>query len=296
MPFSLVYGMEAVIPVEVGLSSAKVNTFAYGDNEGLQQEALDLVDELQDQAMVRVAAYKQRMRAAHDQTVKARQFQVGDLVWRQADALKHVGKLQPNWEGPYKPDLDLSHIQHWSPPGGVNRLRLISVPAHWVWKAGDHGSLFDRASKAGSLDLGQAAGYPLVKIPETDGDKLAEVVGGVVIILQKLDSVVLQEAGPVHLRDEGGLAVLASLGNPLVHGQLEGPQLGILCGEMGLQSGRLGLQTVCFLLFLLAIERLPYAGQLGPSVVQVVLKSFNLGRALNLLVQNEGKTSQSLVD
>ncbi|KAL0426480.1 UNVERIFIED_CONTAM: hypothetical protein Slati_2822800 [Sesamum latifolium] len=33
---------------------------------------------------------------------KSRNFQVGDLVLRRADALKPIGKLDPTWEGPYK--------------------------------------------------------------------------------------------------------------------------------------------------------------------------------------------------
>ncbi|GER45670.1 pol polyprotein [Striga asiatica] len=102
--FSLVYGMEAVILVEVGLNSERVSTYTEEGNVELRMEALDLVDKLRDQARLRTTVYKQRMKAAHDKLIRARCFQVGDLVWRQADALKHVGKLEPNWKGPYTVD------------------------------------------------------------------------------------------------------------------------------------------------------------------------------------------------
>ena len=42
------------------------------------------------------------MARAYNKNVKTREFQVGDLVLRKADILKQPGKLQPNWEGPYK--------------------------------------------------------------------------------------------------------------------------------------------------------------------------------------------------
>ncbi|KAL0411527.1 UNVERIFIED_CONTAM: hypothetical protein Slati_3742400 [Sesamum latifolium] len=33
---------------------------------------------------------------------KEKRVQVGDLVLRRASALRPIGKLAPNWEGPYK--------------------------------------------------------------------------------------------------------------------------------------------------------------------------------------------------
>ncbi|KAL0381942.1 UNVERIFIED_CONTAM: hypothetical protein Slati_4608400 [Sesamum latifolium] len=42
------------------------------------------------------------MISSYNRRVKSRNFQVGDLVLRRADALKPIGKLDPTWEGPYK--------------------------------------------------------------------------------------------------------------------------------------------------------------------------------------------------
>ncbi|GKV18246.1 hypothetical protein SLEP1_g28653 [Rubroshorea leprosula] len=75
-PFSLAYGAEAVIPVEVGLPSDRAGWHDDLNNEQLLRENLDFVEE----------------------------FQVGDLVLRKAgltNAYLHMGKLAPNWEGPY---------------------------------------------------------------------------------------------------------------------------------------------------------------------------------------------------
>jgi hypothetical protein len=49
--------------------------------------------------------YQEKMARHHNTNVKARQFEVGDLVLRKVTlATKdHTqGKLGPNWEGPYK--------------------------------------------------------------------------------------------------------------------------------------------------------------------------------------------------
>ncbi|KAL0448381.1 UNVERIFIED_CONTAM: hypothetical protein Slati_1394500 [Sesamum latifolium] len=65
-------------------------------------EHQDLVDELRETAFIRTQRYKRTMMNAHNKRVKARHFQVGDLVLRRVHTLKPVGKLDPKWEGPYK--------------------------------------------------------------------------------------------------------------------------------------------------------------------------------------------------
>ncbi|KAL0416430.1 UNVERIFIED_CONTAM: hypothetical protein Slati_3474900 [Sesamum latifolium] len=65
-------------------------------------ESLDLLEELRERAFIRMQRYKNIMINAYNRRVKARSFQVGDLVLRRVDALKPVGKLDPTWEGPYK--------------------------------------------------------------------------------------------------------------------------------------------------------------------------------------------------
>jgi hypothetical protein len=66
---------------------------------------LDLVDEVREQAEERMKRYQKKMVRHHNAKVKARQFEVGDLVLRKVTlATKDPtqGKLGPNWEGPYK--------------------------------------------------------------------------------------------------------------------------------------------------------------------------------------------------
>ncbi|KAK6119388.1 hypothetical protein DH2020_046870 [Rehmannia glutinosa] len=70
-------------------------------NSSLLREALDEVDEVKDKAYLRMEVSKHLLKKAYDKRVKKRNFQEGDLVLRQVDALKPVGKLEANWEGPY---------------------------------------------------------------------------------------------------------------------------------------------------------------------------------------------------
>ncbi|KAK2997226.1 hypothetical protein RJ639_026117 [Escallonia herrerae] len=104
-PFSLSFGTDALIPVEIGLPSLRVVTDDPAQNEEDLRANLDLLDERREQAAVRLAAYKHRVSKFYDQRVQHRAFRVGDLVLRRIEASaprEAVGKLAPNWEGPYR--------------------------------------------------------------------------------------------------------------------------------------------------------------------------------------------------
>ena len=58
MLFSLVFGTKAVIPVEVGLLSYRVENYAEQENDVALLENLDFLNEKRDQAAIRLAAYK----------------------------------------------------------------------------------------------------------------------------------------------------------------------------------------------------------------------------------------------
>ncbi|GKV52265.1 hypothetical protein SLEP1_g58853 [Rubroshorea leprosula] len=103
-PFSLAYGAEAVIPVEVGLPSDRAGQHDDLNNEQLLRENLDFVEEVREMSRIRTVAHQNRVAKFYNKRVRARQFQVGDLVLRKAgltNTHSHMGKLAPNWEGPY---------------------------------------------------------------------------------------------------------------------------------------------------------------------------------------------------
>jgi hypothetical protein len=102
-PYSLVYGMEAVTPLELVEPSMRMATYNPQDNQEARSLEMDLVDEAREQTRVRVLEYQRRIKKAFDKRVAPRHFQPGDLVIRKAEAAgKGVKKLDRAWEGPYR--------------------------------------------------------------------------------------------------------------------------------------------------------------------------------------------------
>ncbi|KAE8716368.1 PCF11P-similar protein 4 [Hibiscus syriacus] len=85
-PFSLVYGMEAVLPVEVEIPSLRV----------LMELKLDEAD-------------WKRMIRAYDKKVRPREFREGDLV------LKKILPMQKDFRGKWMPNWEVSSPDHISP-------------------------------------------------------------------------------------------------------------------------------------------------------------------------------------
>ena len=56
-PFSMTYGAEAVIPLEVNFPTQRTTTFCPATNDKLLEKSLDLIDERREGAMVHLANY-----------------------------------------------------------------------------------------------------------------------------------------------------------------------------------------------------------------------------------------------
>ena len=96
---SLAFGAEAVIPVEIGVHSLRVQNHDPITNEEELRINLDLVEEAREMVMVRNAEYKRRMAKFYNSRVKHRSFQLGDLVLKKvilATKDSCEGKLRPN--------------------------------------------------------------------------------------------------------------------------------------------------------------------------------------------------------
>ena len=104
-PFTLAYGVEAVIPLEVGLPTTRTTEFDVEENESSLRKDLNLMEERRDIATIRLALYQHQMKRGYDKNIRPRSFQVGVLVLRKVVANTrnpNDGKLGPNWDGPYK--------------------------------------------------------------------------------------------------------------------------------------------------------------------------------------------------
>ncbi|KAK5786702.1 hypothetical protein PVK06_041345 [Gossypium arboreum] len=105
-PFSLVYGMEAVLPIEVEIPSLRVLLEVKLDEaEWIQSryDQLNLIEEKRLRAIRHGQMYQKRMMRAYDKKVPPREFHEGDLVLKKILPIQKDfrGKWMPNWEGPY---------------------------------------------------------------------------------------------------------------------------------------------------------------------------------------------------
>ncbi|XP_057756151.1 uncharacterized protein LOC130975360 [Arachis stenosperma] len=99
-PFRLTYGLDAVIPVEIGEPSPRL--LLKGVEEAVEK---DLIDEAREMAHLTETALKQRMALRYNTKVLKREFEPNDLVLRRNDIgspTPGAGKLAANWEGPYR--------------------------------------------------------------------------------------------------------------------------------------------------------------------------------------------------
>jgi hypothetical protein len=108
-PFELVYGQEAVLPVEISLNAvrfARQNDLTLTD---YYNAMMDNIDEVTDKRVIALGVIEKdkiMVARAYNKKVKAKSFQVGDLVWKTFLPLRNkdrkFGKWSPSWEGPYK--------------------------------------------------------------------------------------------------------------------------------------------------------------------------------------------------
>ena len=103
-PYSLVYGMKAVLPIEIEMGSLRVTLEQQiSETEWAQSRFDSLLDERRLRATDHVQAYQRKMARAFKKRVKPRPLQRGDLVLRVLRGLAGDprGKFRPTWSGPY---------------------------------------------------------------------------------------------------------------------------------------------------------------------------------------------------
>ena len=125
-----VYGTGAVIPAEVEIPSLRIIQEAELSNVEWVSKRIDqltLIDEKRIVAVCHGQLYKQRMICAFHKRVRARFFEVGQLVLKRIfpHQAEYKGKFVPNWQGPtwfarYYPEV-LWSCRRWMTMHGRNR-------------------------------------------------------------------------------------------------------------------------------------------------------------------------------
>ena len=115
-PFFMVYGAEAVLPYVIIHDSPRVRMYEEREAELDRHDNLDALEKERDVAKACSAFYQQQARRYQSREVRAKAYNVGELVLRLPD--KKKDKLKPKWEGPFIIDQVLT--------GGAYHLRNAS--------------------------------------------------------------------------------------------------------------------------------------------------------------------------
>jgi len=102
-PFSIVYGADAMIPVEIGEPSLHRELYDSAQNHQNMTTHLDLLPKRREKAQIRNLAAKQRAAGKYNANLCPRSFAKVDLVWKMAiSGRKKDGKFSANWDGLYR--------------------------------------------------------------------------------------------------------------------------------------------------------------------------------------------------
>eukprot|EP00253_Pinus_taeda_P008677 PITA_08677 len=104
-PFQLVYGLEAVLPIECAIPSLRMAIELLPTTSEEERCLLYLaqLDENRRDATLAIESHAKRIKAQYDRNVTPRNFSEGDLVllYDQANDKLGAGKFVPMWHGPF---------------------------------------------------------------------------------------------------------------------------------------------------------------------------------------------------
>lgn len=105
-PFQLVYGQEAILPIEYEIPSLRIaieNRLDEDNSLKVRLAQLEALDEKRRDAYLYTFAMQKRRKSFYDSKLGAKTFKVGDLVLLyDSRFFKFPGKLQMHWLGPYE--------------------------------------------------------------------------------------------------------------------------------------------------------------------------------------------------
>ncbi|XP_070045882.1 uncharacterized protein [Nicotiana tomentosiformis] len=107
-PYSLVYGVEAILPLECQIPSLRLSIqegIIDEENTRLRLAELEALDQKRLESQQSLECYQARLFRAFNKRVCPRSFQVGDQVFAIRKPIitshKPVGKFSSKWDGPY---------------------------------------------------------------------------------------------------------------------------------------------------------------------------------------------------
>jgi hypothetical protein len=97
-PFNLVYGAEAVLPLEIYLKSVRVAQFNEEDQDESRQLDANLLEERRNTALSNMRKYQEALKKYYNKSVVQRELNVADLVLKKDIRTKDKHKFSTLWE------------------------------------------------------------------------------------------------------------------------------------------------------------------------------------------------------
>jgi hypothetical protein len=106
-PFQLVYGLEAIFPIQLILPMMKLLQDEEAESDDMQRRINQLIEvqHVRDQVQLKSQAHQERMKEIFDKRTKERSFMVGDIVLKwdaRREAKGKHGKIDNLWLGPFQ--------------------------------------------------------------------------------------------------------------------------------------------------------------------------------------------------
>ncbi|KAM1875540.1 hypothetical protein FF1_042985 [Malus domestica] len=105
-PYALTFGQDAVLPMEINVSSVRIqNQFGLHSEEYIEAmcQGIEDLDIARIEALNQIQEGKKAVARAYNKKVKMKSFKEGDLVWKTilplGAQLRGFGKWSPTWEG-----------------------------------------------------------------------------------------------------------------------------------------------------------------------------------------------------
>jgi hypothetical protein len=100
-PFNLVYGADAVLPLEIYLESARVAHFNVKDYAEARELDSNLLEEKRNTTLANVQKYQESLKRYYNKSVVPRELNTRDLVLKKDIRTKDKNKFSSPWEGPF---------------------------------------------------------------------------------------------------------------------------------------------------------------------------------------------------
>ncbi|GJR17246.1 reverse transcriptase domain-containing protein [Tanacetum coccineum] len=102
--FSLKYGTEAVLLIEISIPTKRTRKVDPAQNKKDLRINLEVLEEIREITAIGEAAYKKKLEQYYNKKVRPSTYKPGDYVLRlnSASKVEYTGKMGPTWEGPYK--------------------------------------------------------------------------------------------------------------------------------------------------------------------------------------------------